>query len=184
MTKDDLRAKIKELFSGLSDKTRENAPKMVEELIKTSSFWKEASVIGAYKADNREILLDGLIEGKKRFAFPRSTADRLYEMAEIKDFSNDFETGRFGIKEPKEECSRVEKRDIELWLVPAIAYDRNGNRLGHGGGFYDRLLEGSKGVKVGICYSFQLLDSIPSKKWDQKVNFIITEKEIINTRVN
>ena len=74
----------------------------------------------------------------------------------------------------------------ELWeqgkkviLVPGLAFDRNGGRMGFGKGYYDRLLESSNAVKIGLCYDFQILEKIPTESHDVPMNFVITEKEIL-----
>lgn len=89
-----------------------------------------------------------------------------------------LELGSFHIEEPVgNDCADI--NDIELIVVPAVAYDRAGNRLGRGKGFYDRLLGSTKAVKVGVGYDFQLMDSIPVEPHDVKMNILITPKSYI-----
>ncbi|MDA8726732.1 5-formyltetrahydrofolate cyclo-ligase [Candidatus Pelagibacter bacterium] len=85
---------------------------------------------------------------------------------------------KFGIPEPL--SSKVFYPDI--LLVPLVAYDSSLNRLGYGGGYYDRYIEKldkiKKVIKIGLAFSFQKISSIPTNKYDKKLDFIVTEKEI------
>ena len=83
---------------------------------------------------------------------------------------------KFGIPEPL--SSKIFYPDI--LLVPLVGYDGNLNRLGYGGGFYDRYIEKIKNViKIGIAFSFQKITSVPTNDYDKKLDFVITEKEIL-----
>ena len=90
-----------------------------------------------------------------------------------------LKTGVFGILEPSEDCEAVPESEIDLIIVPGVAFDRQHNRLGRGKGFYDRLLSTLDVPKIGICYDFQLKDQIPTEPFDRKMDLIITEKEIL-----
>ena len=89
--------------------------------------------------------------------------------------------GAFHIEEPQGDDT-VDPDSIELMVIPAVAYDRNGNRLGRGKGFYDRLLASTKARKVGIAYDFQLVDEIPAEPHDVPVDIVITETRFIRRR--
>ncbi len=92
-----------------------------------------------------------------------------------------LELGSFHIEEPTgNNC--VNPAEIEVIIVPAVAYDRNGNRLGRGKGFYDRLLSNTNAVKIGVGYDFQLFESLPTESHDIPVDIIITESEQIVIR--
>ena len=86
---------------------------------------------------------------------------------------------KFGIPEPV--SSKIFYPDI--LLVPLVAYDNNLNRLGYGGGYYDRYIEKlektKKIIKIGLAFSFQKISSIPIDQYDKRLDFIITEKEIL-----
>ena len=88
-----------------------------------------------------------------------------------------LELGAFHIEEPTGE-NTVDPADIELIVVPAVAYDRKGNRLGRGKGFYDRLLRTTKATKIGVGYEFQLLDEIPVEPHDVGMDIVITQKSM------
>ncbi len=112
---------------------------------------------------------------RKRFFLPRVNGVNLdilpYEETRL-------ELGSFHIEEPTgDDVADVD--DIELMIVPAVAFDRKGNRLGRGKGFYDRLLATSRATKIGVGYEFQLLDSIPSEPHDVAMDMVITQKTLI-----
>ena len=94
-------------------------------------------------------------------------------------FSEPLKINRFGIPEP---TSR-NKMYPEIILVPLVAFDKNLNRLGYGGGYYDRLfkkLSNKKEIlKIGLALSFQKINNVPVKKYDKKLDYIVTEKYIL-----
>ena len=94
---------------------------------------------------------------------------------------DDMKKGAYGILEPKT-VRKADENNIDVILVPGLAFDRNGGRMGFGKGYYDRLLESSKAVKIGLCYDFQILEKIPTESHDVPMNFVITEKEILEIR--
>ena len=90
-------------------------------------------------------------------------------------------SGAYGICEPSSDWPRVDLSEVDLILVPAIACDRAGGRLGYGGGFYDRFLsrpELKSVVTIGIVFSFAYCDRLPLEAWDQPLNFVCTETKI------
>lgn len=83
--------------------------------------------------------------------------------------------GSFRIEEPDGD-DVVDVSDIDLIIVPAVAFDRRGNRVGRGKGYYDRLLCRSKAITVGVCYDFQLFDDIEADAHDIPVDFVVVDK--------
>ena len=92
----------------------------------------------------------------------------------LKNLATDIVTGKFGVREPAAGCAEIPLNQFDLILVPGVAFDVSGNRLGRGQGFYDRLLEKASGIKCGVCHDFQLLEKIPAEAHDAKVDFIFT----------
>jgi 5-formyltetrahydrofolate cyclo-ligase len=99
---------------------------------------------------------------------------KIYGAKEIKKLAADIATGKFGVREPAASCVEIPLDKFDLVLVPGVAFDLQGNRLGRGQGFYDRLLKNTSGIKCGVGYDFQLLEKIPAEPHDAKVNFILT----------
>lgn len=88
-----------------------------------------------------------------------------------------FKTGAFGIREP--ECGdRADKRDIDVCVLPGLAFDLRGYRTGYGKGYYDRYLRGTECVKVGYCYDFQIVQAVDEDEWDAACDYIVTDKKI------
>ncbi|MBD2576337.1 5-formyltetrahydrofolate cyclo-ligase [Oscillatoria sp. FACHB-1406] len=93
-----------------------------------------------------------------------------------------LERGSYGIFEPHADSPRLQAESIDLILVPAVACDRAGYRLGYGGGFYDRLLslpQWSSIPTLGIVFEFALLESLPVEPWDIALNGVCTEEQIL-----
>jgi len=99
----------------------------------------------------------------------------------IKADITDLKPGKFGIPEPNSVWATdiYSIKKIDTIIVPGLAFDTHGNRLGHGGGYYDTALRKFTGDKIGICYDFQLLDYVPTRRGDVKVDRIITDKRLI-----
>jgi 5-formyltetrahydrofolate cyclo-ligase len=93
--------------------------------------------------------------------------------------------GSYGILEPpREACRPPEAFSPDLILVPGLAFDRRGNRLGFGGGYYDRLLAlpmAQKAFTAGLGYDFQLVPTLPADPWDQPVNAVVTDRQTLLT---
>ena len=111
---------------------------------------------------------------RKRIVLPVVKGDDL----ELRYFNGKdrLRAGMFGIGEPSEE-EPADENDIELAIIPGVAFDREGNRLGRGKGYYDRTLERlEKACRIGVCFSFQILDSIPTEECDRRMDEVWTEK--------
>jgi 5-formyltetrahydrofolate cyclo-ligase len=96
---------------------------------------------------------------------------------------NDLEIGPYHIRQPKDTCPLILLSSIDTFFVPGQAFDRNGNRLGRGQGYYDRLLKNIHKPTIGVCYGFQLFNELPHDCHDIKVDSIITEKGYIDTMI-
>lgn len=105
------------------------------------------------------------------WVFPRIDGDELAFHAP----GEDWVEGLHGIREPSIHSPIVEASRIRGLLIPGLGFDRRGRRLGRGKGFYDRLLSGWTGLKVGVCFECQWVDSIPTEAHDQKMDLIVTE---------
>ena len=86
--------------------------------------------------------------------------------------------GAFGIWEPKADGEEAVEGAIDLIIVPGVAFDAQGHRLGRGRGFYDRLLSSLDTPKVGICFDFQLVPSVPVESFDHPMDHVITETKV------
>ena len=107
---------------------------------------------------------------------------KTYGAREIKKLATDIVPGKFGVREAAFSCAEIPLDKFDLVLVPGMAFDLNGNRLGRGRGFYDRLLQTASGVKCGVCYDIQLLENVPTEPHDAKVDFVLTPNKCVKTR--
>ena len=133
--------------------------------------------MSAFNEPKTDILLDTFKNGGKRIVVPVSNrSDHTITPAVI---SGNFVKGEYGISEP-DVLQSIQADEIDVLIVPALAFDRHGNRLGFGKGYYDRLLAEFNGVKIGVGYEFQILDELPVAPNDIPMDMIVTEKEIYN----
>ena len=146
---------------------------------------RSASTLMVYLSFGSEVLTDDLIlwcwgEGKRvcvPFCRPES---RELTACRIGGF-DELEKGHYGIRAPKEGLLRpVEGGETEAILVPAVAFDRRGYRIGYGGGYYDRFLPAApQAVKIGVAFASQIIGEIPVDAHDLPVDRIVTEREVI-----
>ncbi len=184
------------LSTSITDKTllHNQQKKILENL---EAFLKDKKGYwGAYSALNEEINIDLIIRKMSniKWLFPVVKDKHFLEFWEA---SAGFQKGYAGILEPipveaelkgnssEREPSRRQQISIDLiqgFLVPGLCFDRRGNRMGKGKGFYDRALEHCGAEKVGVCFSELVFDEIPSEDHDQKMDWIVTEEGILDLR--
>ncbi len=146
-----------------------------------------ATHVGAYLSDGCEVdlgvLLAKCLADGKCIYVPRCCSDSgaEYEMVRIRDLSRELTVGRYGLLEPKCELPGVpaDERRGMTWLIPGVAFDRSGTRLGRGKGIYDRLLQGETGSKIGVFYSVQECRELPAECHDMPLDMAVTELEVI-----
>ena len=178
MEKSEIRRKIKNLRMMLSEMEKASAAEEVFSRLEKTAAFMMADKILIYHSLPDELQTIRFLQkwhDRKRFFLPRVNGVNLdilpYEETRL-------ELGSFHIEEPTGD-DVVDVDDIELMVIPAVAFDRKGNRLGRGKGFYDRLLSTSKATKIGVGYEFQLFDSIPSEPHDVAMDMVITQKTLI-----
>ena len=146
--------------------------------------------IAGYVSDGTEVDLHAFLlecrKADKKIFLPRYSASSgaAYEMVEINDLSLNLVPGKYGLMEPEQKLPAATAGQINkmLWLVPGVAFDNTGARLGRGKGIYDRLLSNSNGLSIGVFYQCQEADKIPAGEHDQSLDMIITEEMIINLK--
>jgi 5-formyltetrahydrofolate cyclo-ligase len=105
----------------------------------------------------------------------------VYTARQIVEPVRDLVPGKFGIREPAAHCPEVPLNRLDLALVPGIAFDVSGGRLGRGKGFYDRLLPAVNGLKCGVAFDEQIVDAVPVGPMDVRLNCILTPTRWIET---
>ncbi len=174
MKKEDIRRKVRAEKSLLSeDDRRDAAAKVFTRLEHLAAFMLADKILMYHSLPDELSTLEFLSKwsGRKKFFLPRVNGVNL----EILPYDRSFlKLGAFQIEEPQgNDLTSI--NEIELVVVPALAYDRNGNRVGRGKGYYDRLMPDCKAVKVGVGYDFQLVDDIEVAAHDVPVDIVITE---------
>lgn len=181
MDKCEIREYIKKLKKRLSDTDKVAASECVFSLIENSGIMSGKKNVMMYYSLPDELPTHKIIEQwsvKSRIFLPRVNGS----MLDIVEYdASKMEKGAYGIQEPKS-GNTYGKDEIDVIVVPAVAFDLAGNRVGRGKGFYDRILNDYKGVKVGVGYDFQLLEHIDSEPHDIKMDYIVTPGKFLKIR--
>lgn len=169
-----LRSLLKEQKKSFSSEERIRQSEIIITQIETHPKFISAKTIMAYWAMKDEVDLSNLIlkwTSSKEFLLPCVKGDEL----EIRKFEglDSLKTGSsFGIQEPNGEIF-TNYSEIDLILVPGVAFDNENNRMGRGKAYYDKFLPQTKAFKIGICFDFQLLDTVPATENDIKMDDVI-----------
>ena len=182
MDKKEIRALMRSKKAALDQQFAEEYSARVTQRFVAQPFYREAKVLYAYLTFNQELRTDGLIRmawaDGKRVAVPRVLGKGVMEFYYIDSFDG-FIRSSFGVPEPPEDPERLADDDDILLLMPGLAFDRAHNRVGYGGGYYDRYLErkqaaGARIFKPALAYDFQIVDRIPADPYDIRVDAILT----------
>lgn len=160
----------------------------IKESLLNLPLYKTADVLFIYcstgsEADTKSIILEALSCGKK-VALPKCM-NRQGKMSFyiIDRMDTSLKKGAFSVSEPDSEiCQLAIGSEKSLCVVPGLAFDKKGNRLGYGKGYYDRFLSNFKGSSVGLCFDKCLCEELPCDKYDRRVDMIITESKVYNLR--
>lgn len=182
MEKSELRRKIKSLRMMMQEREKEDAAEEVfSQLEKTAAFLLSERIL-MYHSLPDELPTRRFLSkwrSKKRFYLPRVNGVDL----EILPYDESrLELGSFLIEEPQGE-DIIDSSEIEMIVVPGVAYDKSRNRLGRGKGFYDRLLSTTPAVKIGVGYEFQVVDQLPVEPHDVKMDIVITPRHYLKGSV-
>ncbi|MDP3097932.1 MAG: 5-formyltetrahydrofolate cyclo-ligase [Syntrophales bacterium] len=146
---------------------------------------RESSTLMVFLSFGSEVVTDGLIvwgwEAGKRIVVPFCHPEsRELTPCLLGDFA-ELETGHYGIREPKaDRLIPVPREEIDAVLIPAVAFDRQGRRVGYGGGYYDRFLpEIPRAARIGAAFACQIVAEIPPDPHDVPADRIVTEDELI-----
>lgn len=165
---------------GLKDKLIRDD--MIKDKLLNSDFYKQSNNIFIYvscgsEVDTKSIIKIAMKEGKRIFV-PRIIKETKEMKAIEIESLYELERNTYGILEPKNSSNVIDKNEIDIIIVPGIAFDYVGNRIGYGGGYYDRYLNeiALKRNKIALVYDFQLIDRLESEQHDVSVDYIITDK--------
>lgn len=180
MNKTEIRASVLQRRKNLSNAEHIERSKKIIRQLEILDLFKEAKVVLSYYSHNGEVRTQEFMErwlGKKIFLLPRLRVNSNFIALPFSSL-DELEKNRFGIPEPLPSETKVPKP--ELIIVPGVAFDRRGNRIGMGKGYYDRFLEDKKDIPtIALAYSEQVLDELPKDPYDIPIDTIITENEVI-----
>lgn len=177
-----LRAACRARRAELTPEIKAARDRKITALFLKSELYRETERLLCYSAKPREVetaaLIDRALAQGKRVALPRCLGEERMAFFEINSRSELVE-GKFGLLEPREGLEPVAAADYGLCILPGLAFDRAGHRLGYGGGYYDRYLSGYAGVKVALCYTEFVKEHIPTDQFDLPVDVLVTENGVL-----
>ncbi|MDZ5607995.1 5-formyltetrahydrofolate cyclo-ligase [Bacillus pseudomycoides] len=179
-----LRKKIVEQMNSLSKEQHKTLSEQIVFSLYEQKEWRESETIGITLSMEHEVNTYVIIEqawreGKKVFVPKCNRETRTMTFRQITNF-NQLETVYMSLREPIPALTvEAEANEIDLLFVPGVAYTRRGERIGYGGGYYDRYLVQYEGKTLSLAFGFQIVSYIPTESFDQNVQKIITEKETI-----
>ena len=185
-TKDSIRKEMKASLRQLSKPEYEQKSYWIAERLVSLPEWKNAKIIGTTlsvfpEVDTYFIIKQAWLE-EKQIAVPRCIVHQKHlDFRLIRSFMN-LENVYLHLWEPRPSVTvPVVKQDIDLLIVPGLAFSANGYRIGFGGGYYDRYLVDFPGKTLSLAFEEQLIGSIPADSYDQKVQQIVTDEAVIYT---
>ena len=188
--KQECRRQLLELRRQFSLETGLCLSHKINQLITCLPEFRNATAVAAYAATPGEVDLlecsQVALDSGKLLLFPRFNAvAKGYDMVPIQTLAGGLRPGRFGIREPASEIPAYDSGKMAgakiIWLVPGVGFDRAGRRLGRGKGYYDRLLTGVSGVKIGVAFSWQIWPVLPAATNDVMMDIIVSESGIMRS---
>ncbi|MGB8715268.1 MAG: 5-formyltetrahydrofolate cyclo-ligase [Rhodanobacteraceae bacterium] len=185
----NLRRTMRARREALSPQQRIAAAQGLRHVLDTSAAFCQARNIGGYWACAGELPLNlalaSVQQRRQHYWLPRVQPGRQLEFAEWHS-GDPVLANRFGIPEPAADAAALAAADMDVLLLPLLAFDATGNRLGTGGGFYDRTLaflksspRPAKPLLIGIGYGFQQVEQLAAEDWDIPLDAVATETQLI-----
>lgn len=180
LEKKRLRKEMKGKLMALSQRAREEIEEKLTSKLIHSTLWKHADTVGltisrGLEWNTNPIIQTGWTEGKRVViprSFPESKELKFYQLEDYNQLQESF----YNLLEPDPGKTEViDKKEIDLLVVPGLLFDKEGYRIGFGGGYYDRFLANFSNQTVSIFYSEQLIEAIPYEEFDIPVQHLLTE---------
>lgn len=188
--KQRLRKQMAFIRDNFYTKRKMAAEEAMRELLFSSELYQNTQIFFLYASFRSEadtwMLLDRMLLDQKEVYMPRTQPAREGQEGSMEFFRvrarEDLVPGLYGIYEPGSHCPAFgENPKGAVCLLPGLVFDRRGGRIGYGGGYYDRYLKGHPGiVRVGMGFSFQCIPEIPMETFDIKLQYLLTEKEMVS----
>lgn len=181
--KKELRLRMQELRRSLPSRQKQQLDQGITATLLATPEYRNSRRIFLYysmpeEVDTRAILRHALAQGKT-VCIPKCLPNRQMEARQIRSEA-DLTEETYGIPEPGAHCPVIVPEDIDLIVVPALCCDRRMNRLGYGGGYYDRYLRRTAGMKAILCPRQRVVDAVPADGLDTACDWIVTENEVIS----
>lgn len=182
--KKNVRKLFKSMRNSLADSERDYSDKRIATCFINSNLFNYDSLliyVSSKGEPDTSAIIDYALNVGKKVAVPYCSGKKMtfHFITSFEDLSE----GSFGIPEPDPaKCIEVDDFSRSVCIVPGISFDLNGNRLGYGGGFYDRFLSEHSVITVGLSYERCLCHQLPSEEHDIAINYLITENGIRNSK--
>ena len=176
-----LRAEIRAARDALPAAARDELGARISARVLALDAWRDAGCVLLYLSFGSEFdtapLVAAAVGGGKRLCLPRVDRERgTLDIHHVGDPARDTAPGAFGVREPRAECARAEPGAVDFVLAPGVAFTPRGERLGYGGGYYDRLLGTLRAPSVAAAFALQMREHIPVGGHDRRVDWVITEQ--------
>jgi len=188
--KKELRKKVQELRDAIDPEWRRLlSARVADNLWSVPEFIAAESILFFIsfrsEVDTVPMIRRALDEGKVVCVPCTDDGDKSMVASRVMDLETDLELGNYDIPEPKEECLRpIAAEEIDVVLMPGVAFDLSGGRLGYGGGYYDRFLEkcGPRCALIAVAFDIQIIEHVPCADHDHHIHKVVTESRVIDCR--
>lgn len=179
---EQLRAQMRSLRRDYPPERQREDAERVFARIRALEAYQSAQTVMAYMAARGELsvqmVIDDVLARGRHLALPRCEGAGVMTARWVMRM-DDLAPGAYGLLEPKEDCGQIPPQEIDFVLVPGVAFDRAGHRVGQGGGYYDRFLPKTRAVRAGVCHDFALLERVQTSKHDQRMDALATPSELV-----
>ena len=181
--KQALRAAVRARSRTLDDAYQQTASAAICRHLTAQSAYQNAAVVLAFVGTKLEIDTEALLRSVwadgKTLCVPRCKDDYLMDLCAIRSY-DDLEPGAYGILEPKADCPLVPAQDVDFAVIPCVTFDRGGNRLGQGGGYYDRFLPQLTCPTFLVCRQKLVVEHVPTQAHDCRCDYLVTENGVFS----
>ncbi len=181
--KNKIRSRIESQRRSLAGESIVLQSSKIISFLKETPEYQAAKIVHCFVAWRNEVnthqLIEEILETGRRVIVPvTDLSSHALLHSEIKSF-DELKKGTFGILEPPQDRFRkVRISEFDLVIVPGVAFDLTGHRIGFGGGFYDGFLGSITATKIALAYEFQIVDEIPTRAEDEKIDILVSEKRV------
>ena len=176
--KENMRKEMHSVKQSISNEDMVKQSSSLCNKVEKTDFWKKSKTVLLYSNLSKEISVNQLIKSglksNKIVTLPRyDSKTGEYAVSAISSLK-DLSIGSYNIMEPLATCPEIDMNQLDLVIVPGVAFDHNGGRLGRGRGYYDQFLKGLIATFCGVCFREQVADKTPQESHDIKMNIIMT----------